>query len=188
MKIKFILLGIMLNFITAYSFAWKGCERGLQTVSSDGVYVSLALQDSTDYTQQAPAAVSIKAENSIVLSDGFHFKATEGNSLVTQLVPQMNSRSNRSDKLLSATDLGECEILQLQQGVLTIRYMTGEPSGHLTAACFEIVNMNTGQIEKNGKLSAYETQVDIADLQSGFYVVKLTNGKLVQTQKIVVRN
>lgn len=188
MKINWILLGIMLNFITVYSFAWNGYEDGLQTVSSVGVYVSSSLQDSTDYTQQAPAAVSIKAENSIILSDGFHFKATEGNSLITQLVPQMNSRSNRSDKLFPATDLGEYEILQLQQGVLTIRYTAGESSGHLTAVCFEIVNMNTGQMEKKGKLSAYETQVDIADLQSGFYVVKLTNGKLVQTKKIVIRN
>lgn len=187
MKIKWIVLGMML-VITAYSFANNRGEDGSATVCPEGDYISFSLRDSTDYTQKAPKAVSIKAENFIILSNGFHFKAAEGNSLVTQLAPPTNSRSNHSDTFSLTNDPGKYEILQLQQGSLTIRYTAGEPSDHLDRGSFEIVNLNTGQVDTKGKLSSYETQVDITELENGFYVVKLAGKKWVQTKKIIVRN
>lgn len=160
---------------------------------------------STDYTQQSSKNVILKAKTRIVLANGFHYRATDGYSLVTQLLPNAKSsnavegytvypesytleENKETVNLNNSSVTTEYEIMQSQRRSLLIRnknfnYHTASKSGN-----FEIVEINSGKIAEKGILSGYETNIDISDLRSGFYVVKIRDGENIYTQKIVIRN
>lgn len=162
-------------------------------------------QVSTDYTQQSSKNVILKAKTRIVLANGFHYRATDGYSLVTQLLPNAKSsnavegytvypesytleENKETVNLNNSSVTTEYEIMQSQRRSLLIRnknfnYHTASKSGN-----FEIVEINSGKIAEKGILSGYETNIDISDLRSGFYVVKIRDGENIYTQKIVIRN
>lgn len=158
----------------------------------------------TDFTQQSDQNVVLRAKTRIVLANGFHYRATSGYSLVTQLLPNTKSDNVTEDytiypKSIVNYDIGnvsynetpqeKCyEIIQSQQGTLLIRNKNSDYSENIKSEYYEIIEMNIGKIYKKGHLSGIETQVDVSDLKSGFYVVKVTNDKKVYTQKIIIRN
>lgn len=155
---------------------------------------------STDYTQQSPKSVTIQAKTRIIFANGFHYKATNGYSLVTQLLPNTKSSNEIDDYTVypecyylevdkqNSSEVLVYEIMQPQQGSLLIRNKDFDYNVVVKSEYFEIVEMNTGRISKRGNLLGYETQIDVADLKGGFYIVKVANGKQVYTQKIAIRN
>lgn len=160
---------------------------------------------STDYTQQTPKSVILKAKNRIVLAPGFHYVATGRNTLVTQLLPNTKSSNSVDNDILFSeyyylevdkkpANLNysqmapEYEVMQPRQGSLLIKNKNFDYSTNIKSEYYEVIEMNIGKIYKKGHLSGIETQVDVSDLKSGFYVVKVTNDKKVYTQKIIIRN
>lgn len=155
---------------------------------------------STDYTLLSSQNVILKAKTRIILKSGFHYKATNGYSLVTQLLPNTKSSNEIDDYTVypecyylevgkqNSSEVLVYEIMQPQQGSLLIRNENFDYNATVKSEYFEIVEMNTGRISKRGNLSGYETQIDVSDLKGGFYVVKVANGKQVYTQKIAIRN
>ena len=157
-------------------------------------------QISTDYTLQPSKTVIIKAKTRIILANGFHYKAEGNNFLMTQLLPNAKS----SNAIEGQTVYPECyslevdkpnglevpiyEIIQPQQGSLLVRNKNFDYNTSVKSGYYEIVEMNSGKISRKGNLSGYETQIDVSALKNGFYVIKVTNGKYVHTQKIVIKS
>ena len=160
---------------------------------------------SVDYTQLSAKSVILKAKTRIVFTNGFHYKATDGYSLVTQLLPNAKSSNAiegytvypeyfylEADKPnvnhINSPEFFGYEIIQPQQGSLLIINKNSDHNTNIKSGYYEIVEMNSGKISKKGNLSSYETQIDVSDLNNGFYVVKATNGKDIHIQKIVIKN
>lgn len=160
---------------------------------------------STDYTQQASKTVILKAKTRIVLAPGFHYVATGDNYLVTQLLLNAQSSNAAVNAILNpeyyylevdkqpanlndSQIAPEYEVIQPLQGSLLIKNKSYNYSASINSEYYEIIEMNFGKIHKKGYLSGNETQINVSDLKSGFYVVKVSNGKQVYTQKIMIRN
>lgn len=162
-------------------------------------------QVSTDYTQQSAKTVVLRAKTMIILADGFHYKAEGNNFLVTELLPNAKNSNaiegytvypecytleidTQRINLKSNLSVPEYEVIQPLHGSLLIKNKSYNYSASINSEYYEIIEMNFGKIHKKGYLSGNETQVDVSGLKSGFYVVKVSNGKQVYTQKIMIRN
>lgn len=162
---------------------------------------------SKDFTQQLPQTVIIKAKTKIILANGFHYKATDGFSLKTQLLPNTKSSDYNEEYTIypdyyqedadnqnvrskdNILEISKYEILQSRQGCLTIICKEFKYSTNNKSEYYEVIDMKTGKTNKKGILSDYETQIDVSDLDTGFYVVKVTtDGRLAYTKKIIVKN
>jgi|GEM_PF-3806514 len=159
---------------------------------------------SLDHTKSPPANVVLKATKRIVLANGFHYAATNGFSLKTQLVPQTKSvfseeesytiypetfyeeSSNNLNKATDQESLGNYEIIHKQTS-LTVTYKNNNLQNDVIPGNYIISNIMTGQIVKKGSLSTYETNIDIANLSNGVYVISVTNDKMTKSQKFSVK-
>lgn len=160
---------------------------------------------STDFTQQSDQNVVLKAKTRIVLANGFHYRATSGYSLVTELLPNAKNSNaiegytvypecytlevdTQKISLKSNLSVPDYEVIQPLHGSLLIKNKSYNYTASMNSEYYEIIEMNFGKIHKKGYLSGKETQINVSDLKSGFYVVKVSNGKQVYTQKIMIRN
>lgn len=158
---------------------------------------------STDFTQQTAQNVVLKAKTSIVLANGFHYRATNGYSLITQLLPNTKSDNVTDEYTICPERIVDYdaenvsfnkashksyEVIQSQQGSLLIRNKNFDYSDNKKSEYYEIIEMKSGKINKKGRLTEYETQIDISNLMSGYYVIKVSNGLEVYTQKMMIRN
>lgn len=162
--------------------------------------------NSTDYTQLTPRDVIIIAQKSITLANGFRYKATDGNSLITIISPKViNSDSsegytiypesyhldinNQKISLKSNTPIvSEYQISQYQQGSLNVKLNPVDHSKNIKSRYYEIINIYTGSLSRKGYLSNYETNIDISNLRTGSYIIKIMNGSTTYTKKIMIRN
>lgn len=162
--------------------------------------------NSTDYTRLTPRDVIIRAQKSITLANGFRYKATDGNSLITIISPKViNSDSsegytiypesyhldinNQKISLKSNTPIvSEYQISQYQQGSLNVKLNPVDHSKNIKSRYYEIINIYTGSLSRKGYLSNYETNIDISNLRTGSYIIKIMNGSTTYTKKIMIRN
>lgn len=160
--------------------------------------------NSTDYTRLTPRDVIIRAQKSITLANGFRYKATDGNSLITIISPKVkNSDSsegytiypesyhldinNQRNSLKNNTSIvSEYQISQYQQGSLIIKDGNFNYSTAIQSGYYEIIDIKMGRISKRGSLSGYETMIDTSDLNAGIYVVRVTKGSTIYTKKIML--
>lgn len=155
---------------------------------------------STDYTKSSSQSVILKAKTRIVLKTGFRYQATTGYSLVTQLVPNAKSSDIVENDILypetsyldteSSVSLGNVQVSQDYEITQPLRscILIKNKNSDCLVGYYEIIEMNLGEIATKGRLYESDTQIDIAHLKQGFYVVKVMNGKYVQTQKIVIKH
>lgn len=187
---------------------------GVESVSFSPVITSVTTSQasipetntvSTDYTKLSSQNVVLKAKSKIVFAPGFHYKATDGYSLVTQLSPNTKSSDaviydildpensyleidKQNVNLNNGLVVPEYEVIQPQQGSLLIRNKNFDYNASVKPGYYEIVDMNSGKLSKKGNLSGNETQIDVLNLKVGFYIIRVADGKQMYTQKITIRH